>query len=85
MRNPVEIVVRGIAHSAALERYVAEEADRLERQWGRIRDCYVVIEALDRHRQQGVQFAVRLNITLDRKSTRLNSSHSDRSRMPSSA
>ena len=29
--------------------------------------------------------AVRLSLNLDRKSTRLNSSHSDRSRMPSSA
>ena len=39
---------------------------------------------LDR-RRDGVQIYYRIVITKDRKSTRLNSSHSDRSRMPSSA
>ena len=38
-------------------------------------------------RQRGTRFKPGLNVGLgrDRKSTRLNSSHSDRSRMPSSA
>jgi len=64
MRNPVEIVLRGIPHSGALERYIAEGADKLDRQCDRIQTCHVVVEALHRTEQQGPHFSVRLNITL---------------------
>jgi len=64
MRTPVEISLRGIPVSAALERCVSERARQLERQCDRILACHVAIEALHRRELAGVQFAVRLNIML---------------------
>jgi ribosome-associated translation inhibitor RaiA len=64
MQNPVEIVLRGVPRSGALERYIAEQALRLDQSCDRLQSCHVVAEVLHRPKQQGVQFAVRLNITL---------------------
>jgi ribosome-associated translation inhibitor RaiA len=64
MHNPVEIVLRGIPQSGALEHYIGEQARKLDPICGRILSCHVVAEALHRPNQQGAQFAVRLNITL---------------------
>ena len=75
MRDPVEITLRGVAQSGALERYVGEQARALDRQCERIQACHVVVEALHRHRQQGAQFAVRLNITLPGTEVVVNREH----------
>lgn len=77
MRNPVEIVLRGIPHSGALERYIGEEAGKLDRVCGRILSCRVVAEALHRPRQQGAQFSVRLNITLPGTEVVVNREHGE--------
>jgi ribosome-associated translation inhibitor RaiA len=77
MRDPVEITLRGIPHSAALEQYVTEQARELDRQCDRIQSCHVVVEALQRHRQQGAQLAVRLNITLPGAEVVVNREHGE--------
>jgi len=77
MRNPVEITLRGVPRSGALERYVAEEADKLDLDFGRILACNVVIEAVHRPKQQGAQFAVRVNITLPGTEVVVNREHGD--------
>jgi ribosome-associated translation inhibitor RaiA len=77
MRDPVEITLRGIPHSAALEQYVAEQARELDRQCDRIQACHVVVEALQRHRQQSAQIAVRLNITLPGTEVVVNREHGE--------
>jgi ribosome-associated translation inhibitor RaiA len=64
MHNPVEIVLRGIAHSGALERYIGDAADKLDRVCGHVLTCQVIAEAVRRPKQEGAQFAVRLNLTL---------------------
>jgi ribosome-associated translation inhibitor RaiA len=64
MQNPVEIVLRGVPRSGALERYIGEQALKLDQFCDCLQSCHVVAEALHRAKQQGVQFAVRLNITL---------------------
>ena len=64
MQNPVEIVLRGIPRSGALELYIGEQARKLDRVCDHLLSCSVVAEALHRQQQQGAQFAVRLNITL---------------------
>jgi ribosome-associated translation inhibitor RaiA len=64
MHIPVEIILRGIARSGALERYIGEAADRLDRTGGRILTCQVIAEVVRRPKREGAQFAVRLNLTL---------------------
>jgi ribosomal subunit interface protein len=77
MREPVEITLRGVPRSAALERYVGERARALERHCDRIQACQVVVEALHRQRQQGAQFAVRLNIILPGTEVVVNREHGE--------
>ena len=64
MKNPVEIVLRGMPHSSALEHYIGEQAHKLDWAGGRILGCHVIAEALHRPTQHGLKFAVRLDITL---------------------
>ncbi len=77
MHNPVEIALRGIPASAALERYIGEEARKLDGICDRIRSCLVVAEALQRGGRDGAQFAVRLIITLPGTEVAVNREHGD--------
>ena len=77
MHNPVEIVLRGIPHSGALERYIGEQARELDRVCDRLQSCHVVAEALHRPKQQGAQFAVQLNITLPGTEVVVNREHGE--------
>ena len=77
MRDPVEITLRGVPRSGALERYVGEQARALDRQCDHIQTCHVVVEALHRPRQQGAPFAVRLNITLPGTEVVVNREHGE--------
>lgn len=75
MQNPVEIVLRGVPRSSALERYIGDQALKLDRVCHRLQSCHVVVEALHRPKQQGVQFAARLNITLPGTEVVVNREH----------
>jgi ribosome-associated translation inhibitor RaiA len=75
MQNPMQITLRGILHSGALERYIGDEARKLDRVCDRIVTCHVVAEALHRHKQEGAQFAVRLNVTLPGTEVVVNREH----------
>jgi len=77
MRNPVEITLRGVSRSGALERFVGEQARALERKCELIQTCNVMVEALHRTKQQGAQFAVRLNITLPGTEVVVNREHGE--------
>ena len=77
MRDPVELTLRGVPHSGALERFVGEQARALDRQCDRIQACHVMIEALHQPKRQGAQFAVRLNITLPGTEVVVNREHGE--------
>lgn len=77
MHTRVEIVLRGMPHSGALERYIGEQADKLDRVGARILGCHVRAEALHRPKQQGAQFAVRLDITLPGTEVVVNREHGE--------
>src|SRR5512141_884632 len=75
MHNPVEIALRGIPASAALERYIGEQARKLDDICDRIRSCLVAAEALQRGGRHEAQFAVRLIITLPGTEVAVNREH----------
>lgn len=62
MQTPLQITFRGLPHSDALETRVREKADKLQDFHGRITSCRVVIEEQHRHKRQGKQFTVRIDI-----------------------
>jgi ribosomal subunit interface protein len=62
MQIPLQISIRGMPHSAALDAEIRERAARLDHFDTRITSCRVVVEELARHHRQGREFAVRVEI-----------------------
>jgi ribosomal subunit interface protein len=62
MQLPLQITFRNFPTSEAVEARIRAKAAKLEEFHPRIMSCHVVVEELDRHRHQGKQFNVRLDI-----------------------
>ena len=62
MQIPLQITLRNIAKSEAVEAAIRKAVDKLDRYHRRIVSCRVVIEIPSRHKQQGKEFVVRLDI-----------------------
>jgi len=62
MQLPLQITFRNFPTSEAVEARIRAKAAKLEEFHPRITSCHVVVEEQDRHRHQGKQFTVRLNI-----------------------
>jgi len=62
MQTPLQITFRNFPRSDAVEARIRGKAAKLEGFHPRIMSCHVAVEELDRHRHQGKQFTVRLNI-----------------------
>ena len=62
MQIPLQITLRNIGRSEAVEASIRRRADKLDRFHRRIVRCRVVVEIPSRHRQQGKEFVVRLDI-----------------------
>ena len=61
VKMPLQIVVRDIAHSEALEARVRESVAKLEEFHPGIVSCRVTIEESHKHRRHGRQFQVRID------------------------
>ena len=64
MEIPVEIVWHNMDPAHHVEARVKERAARLEKFFGRIIRCYVVVEAAHRRHQKGNQYEVRMDVTV---------------------
>ncbi len=73
MKDPVQITLRGIPHSDALEQFIGEEARKLDRVCDRIVSCHMIAEAL--HPPERHLIAVRLNLTLPGTEVAVNRDH----------
>ena len=62
MQIPLQITLRNIAKSAAVEAAIRKKAGKLDRYHRHIVSCRVVVEIPSRHKQQGKEFVVRLDI-----------------------
>jgi ribosomal subunit interface protein len=62
VERPLQITLRNVPHSDALEAHIRERAFRLEKFHPRITGCHVVVEIPHKHKQQGNQFSVRLDV-----------------------
>lgn len=59
---PLEIAVRGMPHSPALEARIREKAARLEEFHPRIVRCHVMVEESGKHQHKGRRFTVRIDV-----------------------
>jgi ribosomal subunit interface protein len=64
MQIPLQISFHGIRHSDALHNAIRERAEKLERYYDRIVSCRVVLELGARHKRQGKQFSVRIDLKM---------------------
>lgn len=62
VQTPIQITVRNIEHSDALETRIRDKAQKLEEFCKHIMSCRVVVEAPHKHHHQGKQFNVRIEI-----------------------
>ncbi len=64
MKLPVQITFRNVDPSAAVEMNIRERVEGLERFFGRIMACRVVVEASSRRQHQGHLYHIRVDLTV---------------------
>ena len=62
MQIPLQITLRNIARSESVELAIRKRVDKLDRYHPNIVSCRVVVEIRSRHKHQGKEFVVRLDI-----------------------
>jgi cold shock CspA family protein/ribosome-associated translation inhibitor RaiA len=61
---PLQITFRNMRPSAAVERWIRDEAAKLDEFYSRIMGCRVVVELPNRRHRQGSRFHVRIDLTV---------------------
>ena len=77
MQLPVRVTFHGMRHSAALEETIRNRVARLERSHPRLISCRAVLGHAARHKQQGKEFVVRLDIKVSGAEIAINRDHSE--------
>ncbi len=77
MQTALQITVRDMEHSQALDQHIRDKVAKLERLYPRLMGCRVVAERQDRHKQQGSQFTVRVDLTLPGKEIVVTRQHAE--------
>jgi ribosomal subunit interface protein len=62
MEKPLQITIRGMEHSPAVDDHIREKADKLEQFYPHMIDCHVTVEKPHTHHRQGAQFDVRIDV-----------------------
>lgn len=62
MQIPMQITVRDIENSEALETHIREKAKKLDEFFDHIISCRVVVEMPHKHHHQGKEFNVRISV-----------------------
>ncbi len=62
MRIPLQITVRDVEQSEALEAHIREKAKKLDEFFSHIMSCRVVVEVPHKHHNQGKKYNVRVDI-----------------------
>ena len=77
MQIPMQITIRDMEHSEALEAKIREKANKLDEFFNHIMSCRVVVEMPHKHHQQGKQFNVRIDIGVPGNEIVVNRDHSE--------
>jgi len=75
MQIPLQITLRNIPKSAAVEAAIRRRAGKLDRYHRHIVSCRVVVEIPSRHSHQGREFVVRLDIKVPGSEIVINHDH----------
>lgn len=75
--QPIQITVRAIPHSYALQEYVRRKAEKLSQFYQRINTCRVIIDQAQRHKHQGKLFKVIIDLRVPGKELVVNRKQSE--------
>lgn len=62
MQNPLQVTLKDMPQSEAVESRIREKANKLSRFFDRIISCRVVVESPQRHQHQGKLYSVRIDL-----------------------
>jgi ribosomal subunit interface protein len=77
MQIPLQITIRDIEHSEALETHIRDKASKLDEFFKHVMSCRVVVEVPHKHHQQGKQFNVRIDIGVPGSEIVINRDHAE--------
>ena len=77
MQIPLQITIRDMEHSEALETHIRDKVNKLEEFFNHIMSCRVVVEMPHKHHQQGKQFNVRIDIGVPGSEIVVNRDHDE--------
>ena len=77
MQIPLQITIRDVEHSEALETHIRGKVEKLEEFFKSIISCRVVVEMPHKHHHQGKQFNVRLDIGVPGSEIVVNRDHAE--------
>lgn len=77
MQIPLQITIRDVEHSEALETHIREKAKKLDQFFDHIMSCRVVVEMPHKHHRQGKQFNVRIDIGVPGREIVANLEHAE--------
>jgi ribosomal subunit interface protein len=75
MKLPLQITLRDMPKSEALEAAIREKADKLDQFHPHIMSCRVMVELAGKHKHQGREFTVRLDLGVPGKEIVVNRDH----------
>jgi cold shock CspA family protein len=61
---PVQVTFRNLSHSDAIEAFIREKAEGLDRYYNHIMSCRVIVEVPHRHHREGPHCHVRIDLTV---------------------
>jgi len=77
MQIPLQITIRDVEHSEALEMHIREKAKKLDEFFNHIMSCRVVVEVPHKHHHQGKQYNVRIDIGVAGGEIAVNRDHAE--------
>ena len=77
MQTKLQITVRDMEHSLALDQHIRERVNKLGRFYPKLMGCRVVAELQDRHKSQGKHFSVSVDLTVPGKEIVVNHHHDE--------
>lgn len=77
MNISLQTTFRGLEHSDALEEAIRQHAEKLEHFHPHIVSCRVVIELVGKHKQQGRQFVVHIDLKVPGKEIVIDRDHDE--------
>ena len=77
MKIPLQITLRDISGSDAIETAIREKAEKLDHFYAHIMSCHVTVEMPGKHKHQGNEFNVRIDITVPGSEIVVNRAHNE--------